>query len=588
MKQNIIFKLSIAAFVSAAFVSCSEFDQMSKNPYALYKEDVPAEEYIHPIMFKTEYSLISTFRNNTIMLMQYGVSISNENSSRIIDDYNIPEGVTDDIWSDLYLQLGNAKAMYDKALKEENAPVQAVALILQSLLITHITDTYGDVPFADAGRLAMSDDLGNYKTGYDTQKDIYCKVVCMLEDANEILKAWEADASQTKYQLPSVCDLTFNGDLVKWRRFGNSLYARVLMRIAQKVIDESNGILDLGDDKWGAIGVQAKLAELYTCFFNKGGEYPQMTGIEDRPLVPFSDQNEVEHTPFYSWTGGNWHTVGVSDVLVRQMLDYTVDTDADGQTVYLYKASSSGGHQEDPRYDCYWRKAFGMPVQLLNKDRARFVNTHTSSEGTSQIGRLPNGAVNSWITKQTYDLKNAPYYPMMQYSELWFIYAEAGARGWVANISDFNDYEPLLENGVKASILEWNPYVTADSPEVTAYLSYIANGKKYSNSKKLTEANAVEAILTEKWLANFFIGIESWCDYRRTGFPLLKTNGPSASNDNILPTRMRYPSDEQYRNPDSFSEVLARAWLGGSNNIQSDVWWASTNESYQNRLKGRQ
>ena len=50
---------------------------------------------------------------------------------------------------------------------------------------------------------------------------------------------------------------------------------------------------------------------------------------------------------------------------------------------------------------------------------------------------------------------------------------------------------------------------------------------------------------------------------------------------------MRYPSDEQYRNPVTFPETLAR-WLGGTNNIQTDVWWAATAESAETRLKGRQ
>lgn len=31
-----------------ALVSCSKFDDMSKNPYALY--DAPAEAYVHPIV----------------------------------------------------------------------------------------------------------------------------------------------------------------------------------------------------------------------------------------------------------------------------------------------------------------------------------------------------------------------------------------------------------------------------------------------------------------------------------------------------------------------------------------------------------
>ena len=117
-------------------------------------------------------------------------------------------------------------------------------------------------------------------------------------------------------------------------------------------------------------------------------------------------------------------------------------------------------------------------------------------------------------------------------------------------------------------------------------LDYINNGELFSG-KVFNSDNALEAILTQKWVSTFFIGIESWCDYRRTGYPLLKTNGPAAENKGILPTRLRYPSDEVYRNSVTHQEALDR-WLGGTNNIQTDVWWASTAESRALRLLGRQ
>ena len=584
MKKTFIFTLVSVLLLSA---SCSKFDDMSKNPYALY--EAPAESFVHPIMFKTQYNLISVFRSSTILLMQYGVSTNSEVSSRVIDNYNIPEGTTDDIWSGLYPQWGNAVKMYDTAVKENNPSMQAVALILKSFIITHIADTYGDVPFKEAGALITNSNAGYY-TAYDSQKDIYRSVVVMLEKANDLL------ANSTVTSFSSICDKTFGGDLDKWRRFGNSLYARVLMRVALKVIEEDGGILDVSDidEDLGAVAVKSKLAELFACFQSKGGDYPQMRSRADRPLVPFSDQNEPEHTPFYTTTSGNWNTVAVSDVLTRAMLDYTKKTDSNGQVYYEYKASSDGGHVEDPRYDCWWRKFNGMPVQLLNDDRVKFLDAteHKSQAGNSKIGRMVFGKDSagnpspSAITGKVYDLQNAPYYSLMNYSELAFIYAEAGARGWISSISALGGYLGLFKTGITESILEWNPYVTADSDEVVGYVDWCANGEKYSG-KTFNSSNAIEAILTQKWLAQFFVGIESWCDYRRTGYPLLKTNGPAATNNNILPTRMRYPSDEQYRNPSSYP-VAVNGWLGGTNNIQTDVWWANTTVSTNTRLLGRQ
>ncbi|MCQ2135763.1 MAG: SusD/RagB family nutrient-binding outer membrane lipoprotein, partial [Bacteroidales bacterium] len=89
-----------------------------------------------------------------------------------------------------------------------------------------------------------------------------------------------------------------------------------------------------------------------------------------------------------------------------------------------------------------------------------------------------------------------------------------------------------------------------------------------------------------KWISLYFVGVEAWCDYRRTGYPLLKTNGPAADNKNVLPTRLRYPADEEYRNPQTYREAVD-GWLGGVDNMRTEVWWADTQESRDLRLKGR-
>ena len=112
MKKYINYLIILVAVSSV--LSCAKFDDMSKNPYALY--DSPSEGFVHPIVFKTEYNLMSVFRSTTALLMQYAVSVNSEVSSRVIDNYNIPEGVTDDIWSALYIQYGDAEAMYRKAV----------------------------------------------------------------------------------------------------------------------------------------------------------------------------------------------------------------------------------------------------------------------------------------------------------------------------------------------------------------------------------------------------------------------------------------------------------------------------------------
>ena len=130
-------KLSIATVavlsITALLSSCDHFDRLSQDPYAIY--DAPAQEYVHPIMFNVTKNSISIFRGTTCLLMQYGVNHNDENTTRVISNYNIPEGLLDDSWTSYYLQYGNAVKMYDRAVLENSKGLQAVALVLKSLLI---------------------------------------------------------------------------------------------------------------------------------------------------------------------------------------------------------------------------------------------------------------------------------------------------------------------------------------------------------------------------------------------------------------------------------------------------------------------
>ena len=105
-------------------------------------------------------------------------------------------------------------------------------------------------------------------------------------------------------------------------------------------------------------------------------------------------------------------------------------------------------------------------------------------------------------------------------------------------------------------------------------------------SPSLDKEMQLEFIMTQKWIASFWYGVEAWSDYRRTGFPILRTDGPAALNRRILCTRMTYPSTEPYHNGNCYYEAVT-GWLKGSDDMLTDVWFADTNESKQNRRYGR-
>ncbi len=544
------------AFIAAGFpllaLSCSKFDEMNKNPYALYSAQ--SESFVQSILYNTEYTLLTRSYDLLSEIMQYSINYNTEVTSQMNYNYSITESVDASIWQGLYTQAGNAEYMLSQARTENNPAMKGVALVLKALVMSNIADSYGNVPYFDALKLPQSQEGVNYTTTYDDLSLIYADFFSILEEANEAFRQAEemksaGELSSTDFS--SQCDYMYGGDVDKWRRLGNSLYLRLLMRSALKV-EENGGVMDMSGTEREDFSVRSKIAELYDCFTTGGGDYALMRDRSDAALVGFSEYNSALYTPFYATTSGIWNSVIACETLVNRMYD-----------------TKKG--LVDPRYYYYFTRPLGAPTQLFKSDLDAFLAENVSASGTSRVGRYPNGS-----GTQIGDLKNASHYALMNYSELLFIFAEAGQRGYL-EIS-YPQVKSLYLQAVEESVLEWNTAETSDSESMTAFLDIL--------SSEIDADNALETILTQKWISLFWVGIESWCDYRRTGYPLLKTNGPAAENNYILPTRLRYPSDEKYRNPKTYGEALS-AWLGGTNNMQTDLWWASTAESRANRLLGR-
>ena len=93
-----------------------------------------------------------------------------------------------------------------------------------------ITDTYGNVPYTEANR-GRTDNI--FQPKFDDQKSIYDSLFVRLEEANTLLAQ--------NLALPAALmtrDPLFAGDIIKWRKFGNSLYLRLLLRASGRA--ESN------------------------------------------------------------------------------------------------------------------------------------------------------------------------------------------------------------------------------------------------------------------------------------------------------------------------------------------------------------
>jgi len=135
--------------------------------------------------------------------------------------------------------------------------------------------------------------------------------------------------------------------------------------------------------------------------------------------------------------------------------------------------------------------------------------------------------------------------------ETKFLLAEAAEKLLISA-----NAQTLYEQAVEESFAYWGTTLPANY--LTTVAAYGQNGQ-----------NPIEQICTQKWISNMINGYEGWIEYRRTGYPQLKTISASLNN-NMLPVRMPYPAEEEALNNSNYTEASTNT---DGNSINVKVWW---------------
>ena len=145
------------------------------------------------------------------------------------DRYVVTNDVISNGWRDFYIEpLANYSRIIKIADDTKNPNYKAVALIMQSWVFCVLTDLYGDIPYTDALKGSTS-----LKPTYDAQKDVYADLVKTLKSANDMINL-------TDNSVAISGDILFAGNMLKWKKFANSLSLRILNR--------TNGKADVSTD----------------------------------------------------------------------------------------------------------------------------------------------------------------------------------------------------------------------------------------------------------------------------------------------------------------------------------------------------
>lgn len=252
------------------------------------------------------------------------------------------------------------------------------------------------------------------------------------------------------------------------------------------------------------------------------GEYPLFASNDEAAIVKFTGQD-----PFVNRFGDVAEPSFSSNarLMAENLIDIMDESD-------------------DPR--------IGIYAKQRNNQWTGLVSGYPSSDTDATTSALMN--------KDVLGLKNSPY-SLMRYDEVLFLLSEAAKRGMI----DGGDVaaEDYYNRAVLASIDYWDGI----NPSTDYQVSDL---QREQFLKKVAYNGSLERILTQKYVALYYVGYEAYCDYRRTGYPVLNI-GPGTSNDGILPTRLVYPVTTVKTNEEHVNEAIARQ---GADNMKTPVWWS--------------
>lgn len=96
-----------------------------------------------------------------------------------------------------------------------------------------------------------------------------------------------------------------------------------------------------------------------------------------------------------------------------------------------------------------------------------------------------------------------------------------------------------------------------------------------------SEEEKLEQIITQKYLANYPNGFESWSEWKRTGYPrmfgvpfdLSNKGSQNISSSGKEYGVRRYPFPQKEFELNRENVTAAQALLGGTDNAATNVWW---------------
>lgn len=416
----------------------------------------------------------------------------------------------------------------------------AFTRIMKCAILERLSSYYGDIPASEAG-LAYIDNI--LKPKYDKQQDVY---KYMLETLDHEVNALTTDATVMGFTWKGnndpkkARDIVYDGNVTKWKKFGNSLMLRMAMRIS---------------------GADPALAKTYAEKAIAGGVI--LDNADNWSLATRDGLND-EKNPYSSWFEGS--PSGDPERYCK-MGEYFVDFLKNNKDPRI--KVMLGGRLNPDITD-----VIATDMQRYWRDETKWNWDYSQAKGMAH-GQSSNPESSLAAYMHTYTSPNPFLFTLDQplvilsASEILCWIAEASLNGWNtgttadaayidavrANMNQLNSYSGLLDR----------QKITSD--EIEAYIASRPLGTGTAARQRLAE---------EVWVSLYLNPSEAWFNVRRMDLKL-----PDNSLNGHMPVRMAYSANERSNNLDNLNIALQQMGIDVNatreQEIASRVWWDVNN-----------
>lgn len=474
--------------------SCEKWLDINENP------NLPTTIDIQKILPGVYYDIGDDFGIGYSRLGYVAAVYVHQLTSReAIDQYGVTGGWygMTTYWSDLYATvIPTLDILINDGEESDNLIYSGIGKVLKAYVFGHIVDLWGDVPYSDANVPGISN------TTFDNGETIYAELFNLIDAGLADLN--NADAENLL--VPGSDDLIYGGDVATWVKAANTIKLKLYLNVRLTSM-------------YNKTAVDALVADPAANLIGPGEDLWVPFGTTEAP-----DNRNPAFTGEYSGAQiSNYISPWFYEILMGENDDiYTANKDP---RIPYYIATQLGAG-EAPENDPEYMNGSFVSIYFGSTGPNR---DHGGRNTFAMMGLYPcGGAFDDADLDKSGSLgkgdgSGAAPYKMITYADVLFMRAELAQEGQSADATPVRD---LLEMGMYAAFdqvdmisgmaaLGSPPDLLGSGADTVYVTNVLADFDAGNDDRKL------ENIMTQKWIAAFGSAVESYNDYRRTGYPVM-------------------------------------------------------------------